>query len=357
MKAANYCKNLVAILAISALVIACHENGSMDSLVSDSQKINLQGAGSTFVSPLMWRWIEQYDSSHSDVSVTYSAVGSGEGINRFVNGSVDFGASDSAMNDAEIARMQPPAGRGVKLIPVAAGEVVVAYNIEGLNGILALPRDVYSDIFLGRITYWNDARIVAANPGLKLPARQIQVIARKDSSGTTFAFTNHLSSISDLWRKGPGAAKLIDWPGRTIVTSGNEGVAQKLKISKYSIGYVEYGFAKRLGISMAALENRAGKFVTPGAESGESALASAVADIPDNLRLFLPDPDGLSAYPIVSLVWLLLPQINTDFRKKDALTGLVDWFLTVGQPNSTEMGYIPLPENLISLARKSLMEN
>lgn len=352
-------RNLIAIIMISAAVsglIACGASESPAQIDKASAGVSLQGAGSTFISPLLWRWLEEYNSLNSELVVDYQAVGSGAGIKQFIAGEVDFGASDAAMNDQEIAQLQPPEGRGVRLIPVAAGEVVVAYNIPGLSGGLALPREVYVDIFLGRITHWDDPRIQQANPALALPARQIQVVARKDSSGTTFAFTNHLSSVSEDWKNGPGTAKLIDWPGSAIVAAGNEGVAQKLKISNYSIGYVEYGFANRLGLAMASLENHAGNFVVAGAESGKLALASAVDSIPEDLRLFLPDPSGEGAYPIVSLVWLLLPQLYPEATVGDALTDMVDWFLTQGQPISADMGYVPLPDNLVSLARTALIK-
>lgn len=342
---------------LCALSVSACGNSAPDGAVSDdgvAGTLTLRGAGSTFIAPLVERWIADYRSARANVRVTYDAVGSGEGIERFIAGGVDFGASDAAMNDREIARVQPPAGHGVRMIPVVAGEVVLAYNVPGAGDGLRLPRGVYADIFLGRIARWDDPRIVAANPDVHLPGKPIQVVARRDSSGTTFAFTNHLSAVSTDWRQGPGAAKLIDWPGAAMIALGNEGVAQRLKITQYSIGYLEYGFAKRLGLQMAVLENRAGAYVMPGADGGAAALDAAVAEVPADLRLFLPDPAGADAYPMVSLVWLLLPRTATDPVRQAALAAAVDWQLGAGQRVAEAMGYVPLPDSLVGLARRAL---
>jgi phosphate transport system substrate-binding protein len=309
--------------------------------------LTIQGAGATFPEPLYQAWIEHYRGAHPEVAFTYEGVGSGEGIQRFIAGKVDFGASDAAMNDAEIAQVT----RGVRLIPVTAGMVVLAYNLPGIEGELRLPRDVYVDIFLGKIWRWDDPRIAAANPGLDLPPKLIQTVVRRDSSGTTYAFTHHLSTISPAWREeGPGTGKQIDWPGGAMTGRGNEGVAQKVKISQGSIGYMEYGFARRLGLPMAVLENREGAFVAPGAASGRAALAAAARDLPADLRLFLPDPPGADSYPLVSLSWILLygsyPEAATSAALKEAML----WGLGEGQSIAEDMGYIPLPEEITSKA-------
>jgi phosphate transport system substrate-binding protein len=349
-----------AALLCATLLAACgndNHDASSGANTEPAARVQLHGAGSTFVAPLMARWIKAYRGERPGVEVVYDAVGSGEGIERFIAGGVDFGASDAAMNNKEIARVQPPAGRGVKLIPVTAGEVVIAYNIPGLRGDLRLPREVYAGIFLGTITHWNDPRISTANPGLALPAKRIQVVARRDSSGTTYAFTNHLSAVSEAWRNGPGTAKLVDWPGSAMIALGNEGVAQRLKITSNSIGYVEYGFARRLGLRMAMLENRAGRFVAPGAAGGKAALDAAAQEIPDDLRLFLPDPPGAGAYPMVSLVWVLLHDSYPDPARADALVRMLDWGLgQMGQFLAEEAGYIPLSDNLLVRARRAIHE-
>jgi phosphate transport system substrate-binding protein len=315
--------------------------------------MRLQGAGATFPAPLYEKWIAVYQHDHPDVSIGYDAVGSGEGIKRFIAGAVDFGASDSAMQDSEIAQVK----QGVRLVPATAGMVVLAYNLPELKGELKLKRDVYVDIFAGRIRNWDDPRIKAANPNLALPRKTIAVVVRQDSSGTTYAFTNHLSTISTEWRdRGPGVGKVIGWPGGAMVARGNEGVASRIKISDGAIGYLEYGFAKRLGLPMAWLENKAGHFVQPDAQSGQQALLNGSTALPDNLRLFLPDPEGEAAYPIVTYSWLLLYDQYPDTAKLVVLKDFISWVLSEGQRYSAELGYIPLPQPVAAQALK-LVDN
>ena len=227
-------------------------------------------------------------------------------------GSIDFGASDSAMSDEKIAKVQ----QGVQLVPATAGSIVLAYNIPDLKGKLRLNRKVYTDIFLGKIRFWNDPLIKADNPGLNLPELNIVTVVRSDSSGTTWAFTNHLSTISAQWREsGPGTGKEIDFPGNAMFGRGNGGVATKIKYSWGSIGYVEYGYAKRAGLPMALIENRSGKFIEPSDKSPTDTLANTHKRMPENLRLFLPDPEGDTSYPIVTYSWLLLYKHYDDSRK------------------------------------------
>jgi phosphate transport system substrate-binding protein len=279
------------------------------------------------------------------VLLSYDAVGSGEGTKQFMAGTVDFGASDAAMRDGEMAAVT----RGVQLVPVVAGSIVLAYNVPGLDGDLKLKRDVYVDIFLNNITRWNDPRIRAANPDLNLPDDDIAIVVRQDSSGTTFAFTNHLSAISDAWRdRGPGVGKVIDWPGNAMVAPGNEGVAGRIKISEGSIGYVEYGMAQRTGLAMAWLENKAGEFIQPHGGSGLATLLNT--DMPDNLRVFFPDPDGEDSYPIVTYSWLLLYKQYNDPQKAAALRRYVKWALTEGQAFNESLGYVRLAPHVVARA-------
>jgi phosphate transport system substrate-binding protein len=315
--------------------------------------VQINGAGATFPEPLYKLWIDQYTKKQPDVRITYEGVGSGEGVRRFINRHVDFGASDAAMSDEEMSRVQ---GR-VKLIPATAGIVVLAYNLENLNGELRLPRQVCVDIFLGKIKRWSDPRIKEANPGLNLPSRDIVTVTRQDSSGTTFAFTNHLSAVSEEWRnQGPGAGKLVAWPSLPMVGRGNEGVAAKIKISKGSIGYVEYGYAERGGLRMALVENGAGHFVKPGPGKCRDTLAKTASLMPENLRLFIPDPAGDESYPIVTYSWLLLYDKYPDSRKASALKSFVNWGLTEGQQYSSEFGYCPLPSEVAGRAQKALAQ-
>jgi phosphate transport system substrate-binding protein len=232
--------------------------------------------------------------------------------------------------------------------------VVLAYNVPGLGGDLKLSRDVYADIFLRRIVKWNDPRIQAINPDLRLPNASIVIAARRDSSGTTFALANHLSAISADWRRGPGVGYMVDWSGRAMLARGNDGVAGLVKLSEGAIGYVEYGFAERLRLPMAHLQNKAGRYVAPTARSGQATLASNVKEMPENLRLYVPDPEGQESYPIVSLSWLLLYERYPDQQKSAALKRFVTWGLSLGQSYGAELGYIALPADVVSRSRAAL---
>jgi phosphate transport system substrate-binding protein len=335
---------IAAALLLSAGLMSCAERPEKSKIGEGG--LSIHGAGATFPAPLYKHWMEVYATEHPQLSFSYDAVGSGEGIKRFVAGEVDFGASDAAMKDEEMAQV----ASGVKLVPSTAGMVVLAYNIWGLDGPIKLKRDVYVDIFLGKITHWNDSRIATSNPDLKLPKMEITPVVRLDSSGTTYAFTNHLSAISEAWRSGPGTGKLIDWPGRASVARGNDGVAGRIKLTSGAIGYVEYGFAKRLDLPVAWLENKAGMFVQPSAQSGQLALQNGSAKIPRNLRVFIPDPDGEGSYPIVSYSWLLLYKKYTNDKLANALKDFVWWGLSRGQSYAEALGYIPLPQEMISRA-------
>lgn len=313
----------------------------------------LRGAGATFPAPLYQAWIETWTKQEGGASLTYEAIGSSAGINRFITGSVDFAGSDAPITDRQIDGV----GRGVVSVPATAGMIVLAYSLPGGITDLKLPRDVYAAIFAGDITRWNDPRIHAANPDVALPNIDIAVVARLDGSGTTFALTSHLDAISPLWReRGLGAATSVDWPRNAMQVKGNEGVAQRIKISEGAIGYVEYGFAKRLNLPVAALENKAGKFVRPTADAGTAALSETAGDMDEHLRISIADAPGASAYPIVTYSWLLLYGRYDDEHKAAALRDFVGWGLTQGQTMAREdlSGYIPLPANVVAKGQQAL---
>jgi phosphate transport system substrate-binding protein len=325
--------------------------GMAEGTAAEAGGLALRGGGSTFAAPLYQRWIADFTQQHPGLQISYAAVGSGEGVRRFLAEELDFAGSDAAFTDEQMAQVK----RGARLIPATAGLVVLAYNVQGLSGRLKLPRAVYPAIFAGEITRWDDARIQAANPGAKLPGQSITLIARQDSSGTTYAFTSHLSAVSPAWRDhGPGTGKVVDWPGNAMVARGNEGVAARIKVSEGAIGYLEYGFAQRLGLPMASLENKAGHFVEPNDRSGVEALARNAQQMPENLRLLIPDPEGVDAYPLLTLSWLLVRQRYPDPAQAAALRQFVDFGLTEGQRHSRGLGYMPLPEAIVSRAREAL---
>jgi phosphate transport system substrate-binding protein len=311
--------------------------------------MHIQGAGATFPAPLYKKWLEEYRKRRPEVVISYEAIGSGEGIKEFIAGGVDFGASDAAMSDAQIAEV----ARGVQLLPAVAGSIVLAYNLEGLGGDLKLTREVYVDIFLGKIKRWDDLRLKRINPDLKLPNSDIALVVRQDGSGTTYAFTNHLGAISDEWRdRGPGVGTLIDWPGNAMAARGNEGVVGRIKMSKGSIGYAEYGIARRAGLPLAWLENKAGQFIEPHGGSGLATLLNT--PLPANLRVFFPDPDGQDSYPIVTYSWLLLYKQYDDAQKLVGLKQYLRWCLTTGQEFNESLGFVRLPPQVIVRAMKAL---
>ena len=334
---------LCAAAAVGAILI--------HSPIAATDEISLHGAGSTFSSALYKEWIETYHRDHRAVSITYDAVGSGEGIKRFVAGSVDFGASDVTLSDQETAAIS----RGTVMVASTAGMVVLAYNVPGLHSELKLPRDVYPAILSGQIVRWDDPRIQQANPGLNLPHLNFVIVARQDSSGTTFALTNHLAAISLAWREqGLGVGKLIEWPSSAMLASGNEGVASRIKISEGSIGYVEFGFAKRLGLPMAFLQNKAGRFIAPDDAAGLHALAEASAKTPAGLNQSIVDPSGVDAYPIVTFSWLLLYRQYVEAEKGAAVRDFVGWGLSNGQKFAEKLGYLPLPSEVSASGEQAL---
>ena len=222
----------IAITASTALLLATLNVSATEQIGNIGQGYStLSGAGSPFIAPLVKQWSEDYQKLHPKVGIEYDVVGSGEGVHRFVAGAVDFAASDGGMTDAQVAQVS----RGVRFIPATIGGVVLAYNIRGIKADLKLGRDVYPDIFSGKIQTWDDPRIKAANPDLPLPHENIIPVVRQDSSGTTFAFTNHLSAVSKEWQKGQGVGTNIDWPGTAMAVKGNEGVAARVKISEFGL--------------------------------------------------------------------------------------------------------------------------
>jgi phosphate transport system substrate-binding protein len=306
----------------------------------------LSGAGASFPAPLYQRWAVEYNKLHPDVQVNYQSVGSGAGVKQFTQGTVDFAASDAAMSDEEIAKVK----QGVVMIPATAGSIVIAYNLPEVKD-LKLSRDTYVGIFLGKITKWNDPAIAKDNEGVKLPDVPINIAFRSDGSGTTFVFTKHLAAISQDFAGEVGTDKSVTWPVGAG-GKGNEGVTALIKQSPGTVGYVEYGYAVHNGLSMASLQNKAGKFVKPTDESGAATLSHV--EFPENLRVWPEDPTGDDDYPIATFTWLLLYKKYSDSAKFKALQGFVTYGLTEGQKFSGELGYIPLPAAVVEKSKAAL---
>jgi phosphate transport system substrate-binding protein len=314
-----------------------------------SDGVTLQGSGATFPAPLYKRWFLEYYKQHPNVRVNYQPIGSGAGIRQFTEGLVTFGASDAFMSKDEIAKV--PEGRGVILLPMTAGSIVLCYNMPGAPEGLKLRREVFADIFLGKIDSWADPAIRESNPEFSLPDVPITVVRRADSSGTTYNFTNTLCDFSEDWRKAKGEkpSKTIPDPVG-IAGKGNSGVAALIQQTPGAMGYLEYGYADLAHLPMAHLQNKAGAFVKPTPDSGAAALVGI--KIPDDpskpnyLHVNEPYPKGEDAYPIVTCTWLLCARHYDDAKKAQELKNVIRYCLTDGQKISAELGYIPLPEEL-----------
>jgi phosphate transport system substrate-binding protein len=312
-----------------------------------SAATQLQGAGATFPAPLYQRWIAEYTKANPDVQINYQGVGSGAGIKQFTQNLVSFGASDAAMTDKEIAAVK----QGVVLVPATAGSIVLAYNLPGVDN-LKLSRDAYVGIFLGKITKWSDPAIAKTNEGLKLPNSTITVCERSDGSGTNFVFTKHLSTISPEFKDKVGEGTSVTWP-TGVAGKGNDGVTALIKQNNGAIGYVEYGYATHNKLPFAVLQNKAGEFVAATTASGAATLATTQFP-PNLLRAWPSDPDGKDSYPIATFTWLLLYQKYDNAQIGEAVKKFVDWGLVDGQKFSEELGYIPLPKEVVDKCLEAL---
>ncbi|MGE7990510.1 phosphate ABC transporter substrate-binding protein PstS [Pseudomonas sp. NPDC089554] len=314
-----------------------------------AENVRLTGSGASFPAPIYLTWFKDFSKNTAGVTVDYQSKGSGAGVQDFLNKTVDFAASDSAMKPEEIAKV----GEGVQLLPMTAGEIVLAYNLPGNPKGLKLSREVYSDIFLGKITQWNDPKIVASNPDLKLPATPITVVVRADSSGTTAVFTKHLSAINADFKKELGEGNTVNWPAsdKFIKSPKNDGITATVRQTPGSIGYIEYGFAKLAKVDFAVLQNKAGQYVVPNAESGAEALAAV--KMPADLVAWLPDPEGAKSYPITTYTWMIFRKDNGNPAKAKAMRDMIEYSLTEGQKIADSMGYIPLPPSVVAEVRKA----
>jgi phosphate transport system substrate-binding protein len=312
--------------------------------------VDLTGAGATFPQPIYSKWFFDY-AAQTGVKINYQSIGSGGGIRQLTEGTVDFGASDAPMTDEEIA-----AAKGKVLhFPTVIGAVAVTYNLPGNPQGLKFTSDALAGVFLGDITKWNDRRIAALNPGVSLPASDILVVHRSDGSGTTFIFTDYMSSVSSAWRNGPGKGKDVQWPVG-LGGKGNEGVTGQVKQTPGAIGYVELAYANQNQLPVAELRNQAGNFVKPslgGATAAAAGIAQSLAADTD-FRISIVNAPGPDAYPISSFTWLLVYQSmdKADVAKK--LVGFITWALHEGEGEVAALDYAPLPTNMVNLEMKQL---
>ncbi|HEY9639118.1 MAG TPA: phosphate ABC transporter substrate-binding protein PstS [Coleofasciculaceae cyanobacterium] len=301
---------------------------------------SLSGAGASFPAPLYQRWFADYNKANPGVQISYQSVGSGAGVEQFLAGTVDFGASDAPLKSEERAKFKEKFGAEPIQIPMTGGSTVFAYNLDGVKD-LKLSRAAYCGIVTGKITKWNDPAIAAANSGATLPDQPIEFVHRSDGSGTTYQFTTHLKAACPDWKG--GANKSVEWPVGTGA-KGNEGVTAQIQQTPGAIGYTEYSYAKENGLSMAAIENKSGKIIAPSPEAGAAAFKGET--VPADFALKVPDSPNPEAYPISGLTWLLLYPEYKDTAKGTALKDVVNWALTTGKTSATELGYVPLDDSL-----------
>ena len=338
------------LMAAAFGLAACAPSGEQartDSAAGTTQTasggVDLTGAGATFPNPLYSKWFSDY-ATQKNVKINYQSIGSGGGIRQLIEGTVDFGASDSPMTDEEMARAK---GGPVLHIPTVMGADVIAYNIEGLSRPLNLSGPVIADIFLGRIKKWNDPRLAALNGDATLPNQDILVVHRSDGSGTTYIFTDYLSAVSPGWKNGPGRGKEVQWPAG-LGARGNEGVAGQVKQTPGTIGYMELAYAKQNRLAYAAVQNSAGQFVLPTIESITAAAAGVMTRLPENsdYRISIVNPPGAEAYPIASFTWILIYQNQPDAEKGRKLVDFLRWALREGDAAAAALDYAPLPAQM-----------
>jgi phosphate transport system substrate-binding protein len=309
--------------------------------------VALNGSGATFPAPLYMRWASDFKKSNPDITVNYQGVGSGAGVKQFSDGITDFGASDVAMSDTEIAKVSD----NVLMLPATAGTIVLAYNLPGIPAGLKLSRGALASILLGTVKAWNDPVIAKENPEAKLPSLPVTVVSRADGSGTTAVFTAHVAAISPEFASKVGSGKQVTWPVG-VSGKGNDGVTALIKQTPGAIGYVEYGYAANNKLTMASLQNKSGNFVAPTIESGASTLASV--NLPANFRAFITDPEGANDYPIATFTWLLVKKTYADAAKSAAIKAFVNYGLTAGQQSAPELGYITLPASVVEKVAAAL---
>ena len=309
----------------------------------------INGAGATFPNPIYQKWFSEYNKLHSDVRINYQPVGSGGGIQQVSAGTVFFGATDAAMTDEQLQ-----AAKGKLLhFPTVLGGVVPIYNIPGVNAELKFTGPVLADIFLGRITKWNDPAIAKANEGLTLPATDIVVVHRAEGSGTTYILTDFLAKVSPEWKSKVGVGANPSWPAG-IGAKGSDAVTGQVKQTPGAIGYTELTYALTNKISFGSVQNRAGKFVKATPESVSAAAAAAAGKMPADFRVSITNADGDAVYPLSSFTWLLLYQDPKDKAQAKVIVEFMKWALQDGQKFAPDMGYAPLPKAVVDLELKSL---
>jgi phosphate transport system substrate-binding protein len=335
-------------IALMLFAVACAKDNSSNSTTASSTAtssggVDLTGAGATFPYPIYSKWFSDY-AAQTGVKINYQSIGSGGGIRQISEETVDFGASDSPMSDEEMSKAK---GGPILHFPTVLGADVVTYNIPGVTAPLKLTPEAIAGIFTGSIKKWNDNRIASLNPGVSLPSSDILVVHRSDGSGTTYIFTDYLSTTVPAWKSSTGKGKEVKWPVG-IGAKGNEGVSGQVKQTPGAVGYVELAYAKQNNLPMAAVRNSAGQYVAASVPAVTAAAAGVAKSLPANTdyRLSIVNAPGSDSYPISSFTWLLIYQHQPDATKGKKLVDFLNWYLTEGEKSASSLDYAPLPTEI-----------
>ncbi len=331
----------VAALSVVLAGIACNPGGGPGS----SGSVSLQGAGATFPNPLYQKWLSEYGKLHPNMKIDYQSIGSGGGIKQLKEQTIDFGASDAPMKDEDLKA----APSDILHIPTVLGAVVITYNLAGVNQTLRFSPEVVADIFLGKIKQWNDAKIAADNPGVTLPASNITVVHRSDSSGTSAVFTDYLSKVSAEWKEKVGAGTSPSWP-TGLGGKGNEGVTGQVKNTPNTIGYVELAYAVQNKLPVGQIKNSSGNFIEPSMDAVAAAAAESAGSMPEDLRVSITNATGAQAYPISSYTYILVYKEQKNAAKGKALVDFLWWGLHDGESYAKDLQYVPLPADIVKRA-------
>lgn len=319
---------------------------------SSFPQVKLNGAGSTFDYPIFSKWFDFYNKT-TGIQINYQSIGSGGGIQQVTAGTVDFGASDAPMTEQQMKTFAGKRGTEIIHLPIIMGGVAVTYNLPSVGQGLKLDGEILSDIYLGKITMWNDQRIVNMNKGRNLPNKAILVTHRSDGSGTTFIFTNYLSKVSPEWAKKIGNSTSVNWPVG-LGGKGNEGVSGLISQTEGAIGYVELAYAVQNKLPYAQMKNKTGNFVNANFNTVTEAAAGAVKNMPKDLRAIITNADGKNAYPISGFSWIVVPKDIKDYTKASALVKFLRWAVTKGQADAQGLYYSPLPKQVQKLVLEKI---
>lgn len=319
---------------------------------SSSAQVKLNGAGSTFDYPIFSKWFDVYNKM-TGVQINYASIGSGGGIRQITEGTVDFGASDAPLTTAQKDAFQKARGTEVLHIPIIIGGEAITYNLPSVGNGLVLDGPTLADIFLGKITKWNDARIKKLNSGLNLPDKAILVCHRSDGSGTSFIFTNYLSKVSPEWKSKVGFSTAVNWPVG-LGGKGNPGVSGLVKQTEGAIGYVELAYAIENKLPYAKMKNESGNIVPVNFTTVTAAAAGAAKHMPKDLCVIITNSPGKEAFPIAGFSWVVVPRKISNKAKADALIKFLKWAVTKGQDDAKQLYYSPLPKSVQKLDLKMI---